>query len=66
MYGWTDVEASRLRRGDLLREAAEFRLAREAGSPGGRRASPAVNLRWELARGLGLAGKLLRRLSLHD
>ena len=61
MHGWTDIEVSRLRRRDLLREAERVRLVKETGSHGTQRRSLASEIRWELARGLGLAGKLLRR-----
>ncbi len=60
MYDWRDIEASRRHRDDLLREAEAARLADAPGRKRGRRSSLASDVRWELARGLGLVGKLLR------
>ena len=60
MYDWKDIVAARRRRDDLLREAEAARLADAPGRNRGRRSSLASDVRWELARGLGLVGKLLR------
>ena len=60
MYDWRDIEASPRHREDLLREAEAARLADGPGRNRERRSSPASDVRWELARGLGLVGKLLR------
>ena len=60
MYDWRDIEASRRHRDDLLREAEAARLADAPGRNRGRRSSLGSDVRWELARGLGLVGKLLR------
>ncbi len=60
MYDWDDIGAARRHRDDLLREAEAARLADAPGRNRGRRSSLASDVRWELARGLGLVGKLLR------
>ena len=60
MYDWKDVVAARQRRDDLLRAAERARVAGALGRKSGRRSSLASDVRWELARGLGLVGKLLR------
>ena len=63
MYDWKDIVAARRRRDDLLREAERARLADALGRKRGQRSSLASDIRWELARGLGLVGKTLRHLS---
>ena len=60
MYDWDDIGAARRHRDDLLREAERARLADAPRRNRGRRSSLASDVRWELSRGLGLVGKLLR------
>ena len=60
MYDWRDIGAARRHRDDLLREAERARLAGALGRKRGRRSSLTSDVRWALARGLGLVGKLLR------
>ena len=62
MYDWKDTVAARQHRDDLLREAERARVAGALGRKRGRRSSLASDIRWELARGLGLVGKTLRHL----
>lgn len=62
MYDWANIEASRRHHEDLLREAERARLTDAPGRNRGRGASLASVIRWELARSLGLVGKLLRHL----
>ncbi len=62
MYDWTTAEAPRLRRRELIQEAAKGRAA-----DGGlvRDASLPSAIGWELARHFGRVRKLLRRLPSH-
>jgi hypothetical protein len=63
MYDWTDVEAARLHRRELLQDAEMTRIIRGNSNDHERRPSLWPILRWELARGFGFAGKALRRPS---
>ncbi len=63
MYDWTAAEkTSRLRRQELTQEAAKGRVTDRPGGDLERYASPPSAIGWELARHLGRARKLLRRL----
>ncbi len=65
MYDWRDIEASRRHRDDLRRGAERARVADAPGRNRGRRSSLATDVRWDLARSLGLVGKLLRHHATH-
>ncbi len=62
MYDWTATETSRLRRQELVREAAQGRTTARLGGDLVRDASLPPAIGWESARHLGRARKLLRRL----
>jgi len=62
MYDWTAAETSRLRRRELMQEAAKGQRADGPGDDLVRDASLLSAIGWELARHLGRARKLLRRL----
>ncbi len=65
MYDWTTAETSRLRRRELIQEAAKGRTTDGPGDELVRDASLPSAIGWELARHFGRLRKLLRRLPAH-
>ncbi len=65
MYDWTVIQMARLCRRGLLQDAAEGRATGEPAGDLRRHASLPSAVGWELARYLGRARKLLRRLPDH-
>ena len=62
MYDWKAIEAFRLSRRELLQDAAKGQAASGPGGDLKRRPSLPSAIGWELARRMGRARKLPRRL----